>query len=64
MVIAAAVSLRQIGALPGLSEQVEPPPYVLMTDLPLDDDGFAPAERIGPLILTQQLHVDRQPSLN
>lgn len=52
VVIAAAVSVRQLDPLSGTDRIAESHPYVLMTDS-LDQEGFAPVERIGPIILTQ-----------
>ena len=51
LVIAAAVSLRQVGELPGSDRIRESHPYVLIQDQS-DAAGFAPAERVGKSILT------------
>jgi hypothetical protein len=54
LVIAAAVSFRQVGALPDNDRFRETHPYVLIQDQ-ADDGGFVPAERIGRAVLTEPL---------
>ncbi len=63
VVIAAAVSLRQISTLPGAAWHLDAAPYVQMMDF-LDRDGFAPAERVGSIVLTETLPPVHQPSQN
>jgi hypothetical protein len=53
LVIAAAVSLRQLGESSTASLR-EPPPYVLI-DERNDHDRFSPGERVGHSILTVPL---------
>jgi hypothetical protein len=51
LIIAAAVSLRQLGDL-AVSDRIrESPPYVLLQEQP-ESDGFSPSERIGRSVLT------------
>ena len=63
LVIAAAVSFRQLDSLSGPDRVAESHPFVLVTDN-LDPTGFAPAERIGPLVLTKPIPRVTMPSLN
>lgn len=51
LVIAAAVSLRQIGTLPDDHPMRETHPYVLIQEEP-ESNGFAEIERVGQSILT------------
>jgi hypothetical protein len=54
LVIAAAVSFRQVGALPDSDRLRESHPYVLIHEQ-ADDAGFVMAERVGRTILTEPL---------
>jgi hypothetical protein len=63
LIIAAAVSMRQLGELPYSGRIREAPPYVLLQEQP-DHDRFAPAERIGSSILTVPLESTSQHSKN
>lgn len=54
VIIAAAVSMRQIGELPGNDRLRESHPYVLLQEQP-ESNGFSPVERVGRSILTMPL---------
>jgi hypothetical protein len=63
LVIAAAVSFRQVGALSNTDRLRETHPYVLIQDQ-ADDGGFVPAERIGRTVLTEPLEAIKTHSPN